>query len=244
MQYVSPSTVIGYCRPTHTFGVFTDSLARLISHDALSPTPRLTHPDPLIVCESGPRVAEARNMIVREFLAGDADWLWMLDVDLSFPVDTLDKLMATADPDTRPLVAGLYFARGDANQGLFPVLGVFDKDGEICRVNDYPRGQVIKAHTTGAGCLLMHRAMLEHVGEMFKESRYPWFTEGLQSKSGDGYGEDEAFLLRCHLAGYELWIDTGLGLGHVKTVELTEGAWWAIRENTQAAASSPRPSSP
>lgn len=48
--------------------------------------------------ESGANIVTARNRIVRVFLENtDAEWLWMVDSDMTFEMDTLDRLLEVAD---------------------------------------------------------------------------------------------------------------------------------------------------
>ena len=183
---------------------------------------------------SGPRVAEARTQIVRQFLTpgayGDASWLWMVDDDMTFDADTLDRLIDVADRDERPVVGGLCFA---GERGIFirPTIYRFiNAAGDIEPVFDYPRDALAKVDATGAACLLIHRSVLERMAEVFGNtergrSPYPWFVEGMASTTGSSYGEDIAFCLRLHHLGIPLHVHTGVHVGHLKTTVLDEGAF-------------------
>ena len=46
---------------------------------------------------SGPRIAAGRNSLVDHFLKTPADWLFMLDDDMSFESDVLARLLTVAD---------------------------------------------------------------------------------------------------------------------------------------------------
>ena len=44
-------------------------------------------------------IVEARNTVARRFLSRDrADWLFWIDTDMGFAPDTIDRLIANADP--------------------------------------------------------------------------------------------------------------------------------------------------
>ena len=65
-------------------------------------------------------LADARNKAVKLFLAErEADWLFWVDTDMGFAADTVDRLMAAADPVERPVVGALAFTwREDAQDGM------------------------------------------------------------------------------------------------------------------------------
>jgi hypothetical protein len=56
---------------------------------------------------------EARNQAVFDFLEEypEADWLFWLDTDMGFPAETLELLLAAADPIERPIVGALCFSQ-------------------------------------------------------------------------------------------------------------------------------------
>src|SRR6185295_11962872 len=61
-------------------------------------------------------LVEARNKAVAQFLAdGRADWLFWIDTDMGFAPDTIDELMAAADPVQRPIVGALAFSQRETN---------------------------------------------------------------------------------------------------------------------------------
>src|SRR5690606_34982673 len=127
-------------------------------------------------------LVEARNKAVQLFLdEGRADWLFWIDTDMGFPPDTVDALMAAADPVERPMVGGLCFAQTEVETdglGGFlvrPTPTVYDWarvpvhedvviDGKTVRKElgeqmgfavrwDYPRDTVTRVAGTGSGCV-------------------------------------------------------------------------------------------
>ena len=67
---------------------------------------------------AGPLVALARNNLAARFLdRGKEDWLWCLDTDIVFAPDTIDRLLAAADPVERPIVSALYYTIWDVPGG-------------------------------------------------------------------------------------------------------------------------------
>jgi hypothetical protein len=57
-------------------------------------------------------LVDARNKAVRLFLKENlADWLFWIDTDMGFAADTVERLLAAADPVERPVVGGLAFTQ-------------------------------------------------------------------------------------------------------------------------------------
>jgi hypothetical protein len=99
---------------------FAHSLMDLQMHDRerhrrlLHPTAVGTvKPGMIPVPSGGGRLAGGRNMAVNEFLRSfpDGEWLLFIDSDMSFEADALDRLIESADPESRPVVGGLCFGR-------------------------------------------------------------------------------------------------------------------------------------
>jgi hypothetical protein len=170
--------------------------------------------------ESSANVSTARCKIVSEFLAHPAkpEWLWMIDSDMTFPEDILDRLLAAADPRERPIVGGLCF-------GVRPV----QVDGHERMVHhfDYPRDAVIQVNSTGAACLLVHRSVLADPRWVEGGHPLPWFRESVLH--GAVCSEDHFFCLRAGSLGFPVHINTSARTGHVKTFVADEDCFLAQR---------------
>ena len=84
--------VIGY---VHGGSVRAEFCASLISIVMEGRTPL----DAVLTYASGPNISTARNQVVREFLDRyTAPWLFMCDTDMVLKPDTIDRLIAAADP--------------------------------------------------------------------------------------------------------------------------------------------------
>lgn len=179
-------------------------------------------------------VAQGRNQIVKQFLAlpNRPDWLWFVDTDMAFAPDTLDRLVAAAHPNKRPIMGALCFSQGRGTNGIkyAPTLYGFTDDDppRLGSFMDIPeRPGVTRVAATGTGCLLIHRSVLEGVAAFtpegmprpYGQTAYPWFrfseweTEDL---GPDTMGEDIVFCLRAGAAGFPVHVDTSIEVGHVK----------------------------
>jgi hypothetical protein len=194
---------------------FMDSVLGLLAEDRdRAGRPLVTRYE---TASAGADLAAARNQVCARFLAlGAEPWLWMVDTDIVFTPALLPRLLSTAHPHDRPLVTGLYWTTTAGGLPLVPM--IYDHHPGATPAFTPCDGWEPEAVTTvggcGAGCLLIHRRVLESVAaaEMGPE----WFTE----HDGDGrrYGEDLSFCLRAGWAGFTVTADTAARAGHVKPV--------------------------
>lgn len=178
---------------------------------------------------SGVHVPSARCDIVREFLKGNAEWLWMVDTDATFGDDILERLIRSADRRERPIVGALAFgvrpakdAKGDhifndvgaSPLELFPTIYMWDDKGTYC-VSRYPKDTVMKVNATGAHCLLIHRTVLADERWVTDGHPLPWFRTAV--RNGEEVSEDQFFCIKAQALGFPIHVDTGAKTGHVKT---------------------------
>ena len=166
----------------------------------------------------------ARNQIIREL---EKDWLFLMDADQTFAPQTLTKLLSW----NLPVVSGLYFKSPGvpyphcyvyAYQGnvkeekdahyYSPVVNPL---AQFLRKNkDHLRGgeaailpstkeDLIECDGVGAGCLLVHRRVLDAIEP-------PWF----EYNPGTFVGEDFYFCRKVQAAGFKIFVDPGVISGH------------------------------
>jgi hypothetical protein len=226
LAYVHPGTVVHHN--------FHSSMMNLLRYD-------FVHSDRIgrvggpvaIRCGTGGLV-EARNESVRYFLAqGTAEWLWLVDTDMGFRPDILERLIDAADPAERPVMGALCFgmrmAESDGFGGFrslpFPVLydWAMDSDGAVgfsTRL-DYSPNTVTRVAGTGAACLLIHRSAITKLVErypngVFDQTRYP---------NGKPVSEDLSFCWRLTQAEIPIFVHTGVQTTHCKTVWVSEDTY-------------------
>jgi len=175
----------------------------------------------VIALASGPNLSAGRNMACRLFLTQhQSPWLFMCDTDMVLPLDTLDRLVAAADPVERPVLGGFCCKRG-LDGMVTPTLFRFvtGRNGKPMPVpcTEYPGNTVMRVEGTGAACLLIHRSALEAVEKNTGDEAAPWFRETDSAMPGQLMGEDLTFCLRCAAAGIPVHVHTGIRAGHVKT---------------------------
>lgn len=241
MSDESPGVVLGWMFPERVSGWFLYSVADMLRYDAQGPRHIVGPKGGLISLSSGPRIAEARNQMIDSFAAHhpETEWLLMIDSDMTFSPDLVERLLEVADPREAPIVGGLCFAGGkmsDPYPTVYRLTQTEDGAVGVQREYDYPRDSLVKVGATGGACLLIHRqvfaAMKAKWGtlESGAPSPYPWFAEGLVGPQGECWGEDILFCLRAHQLGIPVHVHTGVKLGHVKAQILDEAVYDATRK--------------
>jgi len=163
-------------------------------------------------------VTRARNMIADEFMKSDCDSLLFIDADMTFDPDSVIRLLAWNQ--TKPIVAGAYEAR---KEGKVYILSL---DGDADNIHMDSMG-LVRAHRVATGFMMIQRAVFEGLRDKHPEWEhkdtnsdnmlYGYFDFKL---TREGYiGEDFLFCDRAREAGFTVWIDPTIALGHMGTHE-------------------------
>ena len=172
---------------------------------------------------SSANISAARNLLTQRFLDDyQAEWLLWVDSDMQFGADALDALLASADPDSAPIVGGLCF--GMMQGRLFPTIYMLAEDDEgkarTVRVGQYPADALVKVAGTGAAFLLIHRTALDTIRGRGFNPTFPFFQE--TEMHGQPVGEDVTFCLRALACNLPIHVNTAVKVGHHKSNLLTE----------------------
>lgn len=196
---------VGICAAeTARFTDFWDSLLHVGA-----PAPCEVH------TERGGNIAHNRNQLTRKFLKSDKEWLLYLDDDQILLGGTIQKLVAHG----KDVVSAVYSMR---DYPFAPL--VFDREREDgwvglkrCTADDTG---LVSVKAVGAGCLLVHRRVLETLTE-------PYWTVG--QLAPDTLGDDIDFLRRIRQTGFEVFVDFDTWVGHKSQCSLwperTEKGW-------------------
>lgn len=151
----------------------------------------------------------ARKAIVKAALQNGADYIWMLDDDHIIDqtrgrnpaaYDLPVKLVEHMEKDPKIGVVGaLYYQRGDE---CYPVF-MQEVDGQpYFMLHSEVTGGMQKVDVTGGGCIMLRASMFDKISE-------PWFAPEHE------YGTDIQICKQARKAGYEVWCDTSLEIGHL-----------------------------
>jgi hypothetical protein len=226
------SVWVAYCCPGQVDAQFASSLTSLQLHDAKNHG-HLILRGGIILSETGPRIAHARNALVREFLANTEGttvptYLLMIDSDMGFtPVDVQQLLddIRTVDHPKPGIVGGLCFGGGHSSPMFPTVYGFANEDDAanlvLTRFSFYPPDELFAVHGTGAAFTLINRELLVEMAAKFDQPTQ-WYAETVRTKSANDYGEDIVFCLRAHALGWGTWVDSRVKIDHYKRGKLNE----------------------
>jgi len=209
--------VVATVHPVEVAAGFHHSVTLLLAHDLTGPR-RIAN---VMMRNASANICNARNSIVREFLDEEtAEWLWMVDADMVFDPDTLDRLLDSAHHVSAPVVGALCYGVHEGR--LFPTMYAVDyHDREtqtgpyVVRYRTFDETGKFRVDATGAACLLVHRSVLEAIRDKGFNDTYRWFQE--TSLNGESVGEDITFCFRAGLCGFPVHVDTTIRIGHQKT---------------------------
>lgn len=175
---------------------------------------------------NGLYVDHNRNRAVEMFLSGDAEWALNFDTDISFDWSVPYRLLDEAHPTLRPIVSALYVGKIVGLDGGPPVLvpmfyrrkpsGAYHTVGEL-----HNSAQEIDG--MGMGCTIIHRSVFEGIPDNGTSRR--WFACEDHQIEGMGttqfVGEDLVFCERAQAAGFRIYGDSRIQVGHDKSELLT-----------------------
>jgi hypothetical protein len=191
-------------------------------------------------------VAAARSEIASYFLEHtDGEWLFMVDSDMGFRADTVDRMVESAERNNVPVLGALCFAQRldpDLAQGelyaarlrIQPTLYAYQErpNGErgFQSITKYRRDAFQHVAATGAACLLIHREALTAVGAD------PFMPITDPTAGGNGtprtFSEDLSFCVRVQAAGLEMGVDTSIKTTHYKGGVFLDETTFAMQQET------------
>ena len=151
----------------------------------------------------------SRNKIVVDFMKTNAEWLFFLDADVHLPIDAIPRLIKRQ----LPIISGLYYTRFPP---IVPVMWKIGKDKKEAII-DYHPGDLVQADAGGAGCLLIHRSVIEKM-----EQPYFNWTLGHRPEKMESMSEDFYFQRKLRTLGYKFIIDTSVVCKHEANCYISE----------------------
>ena len=129
------------------------------------------------------QVDDAQNLIIKEFIDKDFEWLFLLEHDVILPPNGLLLLNEWIQKADTPVVSGLYYTRSHPSEPL-----TYRGRGTSF-YGDWKLGDMVWCDGVPTGCLLIHRSILaemyneapeytlygQKVRQMFRTPRDMWF---------------------------------------------------------------------
>lgn len=234
---------VGFIHPGTYSACFGDSLAALLLFDTSHHQRIISHQHGRISLQVGSGgIVTGRNAVARSFLDDSAaEWLWQVDADMGFAPDTVERLVAAADPVKRPVVGGLAFAQKKAGRGQFggviyraqPTLYSYvERDDEVGFAPrfEYPDNKLVEVSATGGACVLIHRSVLAGIRDEFGDV---WFDQIVHPIGPTTFSEDLSFCVRVAALGLPLFVHTGVKTTHDKGGVFLDEDYYLHQQATQ-----------
>ncbi len=216
---------VGYLHPGHLANCFVESLIDLLFVDATGAQRIMSHPHGKLAKECGSGgIVDGRNKLAEITVTESAaEWLFMVDSDMGFAPDTVERLIASAHPTDRPVVGALCFAhktdgraehhgiRYRACPTVYDYAELDDRAGFVPRF-DYERDALVRCSGTGGACILIHRSVLEAIHASFG----PVWFDLITHPTGARFSEDLSFCVRLAALDVPLHVHTGVKTTHDK----------------------------
>jgi predicted O-methyltransferase YrrM len=160
-------------------------------------------------------VYKARNQMFEHAKMVGADWLLMVDSDIVFPDDALNKLVSL-DKD---ICTGVYYKKAPPHRPE-----VYRWTGKQVNVHEnYSKvpESPFKVDSCGGGFMLISKKVLQGM------DRNP-FNHILHDD--ELIGEDTSFCMRVADKGYEIWCEPTIDLGHIGEATVKREHWQFARQ--------------
>ncbi len=169
-------------------------------------TLRKAYPDLYISFKDGHQGSHVvRNAIVADFLKADKEWLLMIDDDV---VPTTDPLkLATSGHD---ICGGLCLSTYKPLDVPGPCIYYYNSEDEAFTiVNPEVFGGICEVDAVGAGCIMIHRRVLEHA-----EMKIP-FDLWLNADGTVKVGSDLYFCIKAKACGFSVAVNLDVPCDHI-----------------------------
>lgn len=162
---------------------------------------------------SGMPFGMARDTACQKLLELGWEYLFFLDDDVGCPPDTIQRLMR----HKLPIVSGVYYRRMNP---LTPVMLKNSPSGPQW-ITEYPINTLLDVDFVGAGCLLIHREVIEKFPHPSpNEKWFQWRCNHYDKPHLERVSEDFAFCKDVReKMGLKIFVDTSIQCKHIGLCE-------------------------
>ena len=189
---------------------------------------RRTNDDIHFNIKKGSMIYDARNEMAVDAITTEADRVLMIDSDMVFKPDLLQRLNQRMDEGCE-MVCGLFFQRVIPTKPVIykqlqpPTTDEMgNKTANIITYTDYPKDSLFEVEGCGFGAVMMTKELIKDVWDYYGQ---PPFSPL------EWCGEDMAFCYKVRQMGRKIWCDSSIKVGHLGQVEFGEETW--IAQNAQ-----------
>src|SRR3990167_676516 len=160
----------------------------------------------ILVANRGYHIGENRAYCVVQAPRDESDYLFFVDDDMTFPADTLERLLA----HQKEVVGVSSYSRC---LPLSPTVGLMDKDGNYMHPDMHSAiemkipDELFKCYFVGAGIMLIDMKVFEKISK-------PYFEFTSDENGMIIHGEDGSFCKKVKEAGMDIFCDPTLDVGH------------------------------
>ena len=156
----------------------------------------------IVVAEEGYTIAENRNYMAVKALNNNSEYILMIDDDMTFQPDVLDKLIK----NNKDIIGVSYHPRTDMGDRLKWLDETHHINLETTKDPKYK--DTFECHATGTGIVLIKC-------EVFKKMKRPWFMFEYYETGQCKLGEDWFFCREAKKEGFKIYTDPKLKVGHL-----------------------------
>lgn len=156
----------------------------------------------IVVAGEGYTIAENRNYIAVQACNNNSDYLLMIDDDMTFPPETLDKLLE----NQKDIIGVAYHPRSETGE----IIKYLDETHvvKLEQETDPKYKDTFECMATGTGIILIKC-------DVFKKMPRPWFMFEYYPTGQCKLGEDWFFCREAKKAGYQIYTDPKIKVGHL-----------------------------
>jgi hypothetical protein len=166
-------------------------------------------------------ITKARNSLINQFLKSDCTELLFIDSDIHFKHEDILRIMALGSD--RDILCGSYPRRAD-DKKFFTDIYYNENDGVELTENG-----LLRVLRIGTGFMFIRRHVIEKLINDHPEWKYWNNVEetyhyalfDFQLKNEHYFGEDYLFCDRATEAGFKIYVDPDINLGHYGQTEFT-----------------------
>ncbi len=168
-------------------------------------------------------VSRARNLLAQDMLESECDYLLFIDSDINFEPEDILRLMAWGTDPKKGIVAAVPRTRSETKTYIANL--DYDENGELT-MNGMG---LVRAERVATAFMLVRREVFETLADLHPDWQYYDKRSDRMltcmfdfELTEEGYiGEDFLFCDRARDAGFEVWVDPSITLGHMGVQEYT-----------------------